>query len=93
MKYEALRTVVGAKYSLEILELLQAESPRNYSAIEDHIPASSATIADRLHMLTEYELIGRDEKSQKDVQYFLTPRGETFLRDLEDLESVLLESN
>ena len=93
MKYEALRTVVGAKYSLEILELLQAESPRNYSAIEDHIPASSATIADRLQMLTEHDLLARDEKSQKDVQYFLTTRGDTFLRNLDDLETVLLESN
>ncbi|WP_436347072.1 winged helix-turn-helix domain-containing protein [Natronorubrum sp. FCH18a] len=89
MSYDKVREVVGPKRTLEILELLDQKSPLNYSTIEKEISTSSDTISKRLDVLTDYNLVVRDEQSKKDVRYSITETGEEVLEKVRKVSYIL----
>lgn len=91
MDHDRLRELVGKQRTLEILELLAAEGPLNYTAVEAQIDSSSDVISDRLAVLVDHTLVTREERSRKDVRYDVTDRGETFLTRIRAAESTLTE--
>lgn len=93
MSFDAVEGIVGKKRTLEILCLLAEEGTLNYSDIEDRVETSSDVISNRLNTLGEHGLIERIEKSQRNVRYSVTDRGEQFLSELADLEAFLREED
>lgn len=89
MGYNEVREVVGPKRTLEILELLEEESPLNYSTIEEEVPTSSDTISKRLDVLTEYNLAVRKERSKKDVRYSISKKGKEVLENIREISLIL----
>lgn len=87
--YEAVRAVVGTKWTLEILSYLSEGRPANFTAIESEFETSSDVITEKLQMLTKRGLLDREERSSRDVRYSITDRGSEVLDLLGDLESVL----
>lgn len=88
--YEPVRDVVGPKWSLEILHLLN-EGPEwiNYMEIESEVQTSSDVVSDRLSLLNEYNLIEKQRKSQRDVRYSINQRGEKVLEQADEIHSIV----
>lgn len=89
MGHDQLRNLIGKQRTLEVLDLLAADGPLNYTAVEAQINSSSDVISDRLTILVDHGLITRDEHSRKDVRYEITDRGEEFLSRIAAAESLL----
>jgi DNA-binding HxlR family transcriptional regulator len=90
--YEPVRAVAGPKWSLEVLVLIAQEGPINYTDIEDRLQTSSDVVTDRLETLREYNLIERDERSQRDVRYTITEEGNAVFEHVEEIRSLLEKS-
>lgn len=90
--YESVRTVAGPKWSLEVLMLIAQEGPINYTDIEEQLATSSDIVTDRLETLREYNLIERDERSQRDVRYTITQEGDAVFEHAEEIRSHLEKS-
>lgn len=86
---ESVRTVLGPKWSLELLSLLAEEGSLNYSDIEGQFPTSSDIVTERLQTLNEAGLIDRTARSQRDVQYTITKDGKAVLQLVREIESYL----
>lgn len=93
MGFEALQAIVGKKRTLEILSLLSEEGTLNYSDIEDRVDTSSDVLSRSLTMLADHGLIDRIEKSQRDVRYSTTEKGEEVLRRLNEIEELLSDED
>lgn len=87
--YEAVRSVVEPKWSLEILATLAAKGPQNFSRIEAQFDTSNDVITARLRLLAEHGLIDRTEYTAKNVQYEITERGQEALELLGAIETLL----
>jgi DNA-binding HxlR family transcriptional regulator len=87
--YQAVRDVVGSKWSLEILATLSDESPQNFSTIEEQFDTSGDVISERLKLLVGYDLVDRTEHSRRDVRYGITDRGDRFLGHLSRMDTFL----
>ncbi|MBV0924756.1 winged helix-turn-helix transcriptional regulator [Halomicroarcula limicola] len=81
--------MVESKWSIKILSSLSEESPQNFSTVQEQFDTSNDVITDRLRLLAEYDLIDRREHTRRDVRYSITKRGERFLDELRDLNSLL----
>lgn len=90
--YESLREVLGPKWSLEVLLLIAREGPINYTDIEDQLQTSSDVVAARLKTLLEYDLIERNERSQRDVRYSITEKGSGVFEQVDQIHTLLNES-
>jgi DNA-binding HxlR family transcriptional regulator len=86
---DAVRSLLGSKWALEILSLLAKQGPLNYAEIEEELPTSSDVIVKRLQRLSEVSLIERTEKSPRNVQYSITEDGEEVLRLTRDISTYL----
>lgn len=93
MDFEAIRELGGRKRTLEILAVLEAEGPLNFSDIEREVNTSSDIITDRLTLLRDYGLVDRTERSQRDVRYTITEKGEDVLEVTRRLERLLKDNN
>ena len=91
--YEDIRRVIGPKRTLEILQLLFQEGTLNFSDIESRVATSSDVISTGLDTLVAYDLVERSEESQRNIQYSITDRGDTFLQNINDIEEFLTSSN
>lgn len=91
--YKDIRRVTGPKRTLEILQLLSQEGTLNYSDIESRVATSSDVISTGLDTLVAYGLVERTEESQRNVQYSITDRGDTFLENVNEIEAFLTRSN
>ena len=89
--YQAVRDIVGSKWSLEILSTLYRESPQNFSTINKKFDTSPDVISERLKLLAEYGLIDRVEYSRRDVRYNITDHGITILDRVLRLDNHLSE--
>jgi DNA-binding HxlR family transcriptional regulator len=90
--YKPVRDVLGYKWSLEILSLLSeagSSNTMNYKEIESKLPTSSDVVTNRLSSLVSYELISKDEKSQRDVRYCINKRGEEVLNHADEISSII----
>jgi DNA-binding HxlR family transcriptional regulator len=87
--YEAVRAVIGTKWTLEILELLSSGGPANFTEIESEFDTSPDVLAEKLQLLVEHELLERTERSSRDVRYSITEDGRQFLRTLDEFASIL----
>lgn len=87
----SVRQVLCRKWALEILRYLAAEGTQNYSQIEAEFETSSDVITDRLRELEHLELLTRNEKSVRDVQYSITTDGERLLDLVEEIYDLLDE--
>lgn len=91
MAHDRLRDLIGKQRTLEILDLLAADGPLNYTAVETRIDSSSDVVSDRLATLVGHGLISRDERSRKDVRYDITDRGVEFRSRITAAEALLPE--
>lgn len=89
MGYEQAREVVGTKWTLEILEILEQNGPQNYTSIETALSTSSDIVSDRLKLLTEYGLVERHRRSRKDVRYSITDSGRSVLSTVREFDTLL----
>lgn len=87
MGYEGMRAVIGAKWTLELLDLLDRKGPLHYTEIESELPTSSDVVSDRLTLLRTKGFLDRQERSPKDVIYEITTDGEKLLREVQRLQS------
>lgn len=88
---ESVRSVLGPKWSLEILTLLGEAETLNYTEIEDEIPTSSDVVSQRLQLLGRYGLLTRTEHGPQDVRYSITEDGRGVLKHVRRIESRLPE--
>lgn len=86
---DAVRSLLGSKWALEILSLLAEQGPLNYIEIEEELPTSSDVIAKRLRRLSEVGLVDRTEKSHRNVQYSITEDGKEVLRLTREISTYL----
>lgn len=87
--YDAVRDVLGPKWSLEILELLDEKGPYRYSEVEAALNTSSDVVSNRLDILEAYGLIEREEETIRNVSYSITPLGKDVLGVSENLRRLL----
>lgn len=87
--YGSVRTVLGPKWTLEILALLENEGTLNYSDVEDELETSSDIVSERLQTLRKYALIERVERSSRDVRYSITENGCRVLDCVNELDAIL----
>lgn len=85
---EGVHEVLCRKWSLDILRLLEEDSPQNYSRIESNLETSSDVVSDRLTQLSDLGLLARDEQSPKNVRYSITPDGEEVLRLVDEIQEL-----
>lgn len=82
--------LLGKKYTLPIIGLLEAREPLRYGEIEDQLSiASSSTLATRLEELADNDLIERRryEEIPPRVEYSLSPLGHALTERMEPLLS------
>ena len=89
MGFEDVRNVIRRKRTYEILEYIDNSDNRNFSEITAEIDSSSDTISQTLDVLCEYDLITRRERSQKDVRYMITKKGEHAREEIIKFEEIL----
>ena len=77
--YGGVRAVLGPKWSLEVLDLLSAEGPLNFTDIEEAFETSADVITRRLRLLEDHGLIERTPHSSRDVRYTITEDGQAVL--------------
>lgn len=80
--------VLGRKYSIEILCVLDAHEPARFGVLEDHLPtASTSTLSTRLDDLAERDLVAREQYDEipPRVEYELTDTGRELCERLEPL--------
>lgn len=87
--YEAVRAVVGTKWTLEILDLLSSNGPANFTEIESELDTSPDVLSEKLQLLAEHELLKRTERSSRDVRYSITEDGRELLQVLDGIASIL----
>lgn len=87
--YGSVRAVLGPKWTLEILALLQDEGTLNYSDVEDQIDTSSDIVTGRLQTLREHSLVERVERSSRDVRYSITDNGRRVLDCVNEIDAIL----
>lgn len=87
--YDAVRSVVEPKWSLDVLIAVSEDGPLNYTEIEERFDTSSDVITDRLRLLTDYGLVERNERTRKDVRYSITRQGIRFLKQISGLDDLL----
>lgn len=81
-------TVLGKKYALETISIIDAHGPMRFKTLKDHLgEASSATLSDRLGELVDEGLVTRTqyEEIPPRVEYELTEDGHEFRGRLEPL--------
>ena len=86
---DAVRSILGSKWALEILALLAEQKSLNYTEIEEEFPSSSDVITKRLRTLSEVGLVNRAERSARNVQYSITDNGEEVLRLTREISTYL----
>lgn len=89
MPYKEVTALFRRKRSVEILAILEDENELNFSEIVARVPSSSDTVSNTLEMLTDYELIERDQRHTNDVRYRITPSGKSVLESIRDINSIL----
>lgn len=89
MPFKEVTALFRRKRSVEILALLEDENELNFSEVVAHVPSSSDTVSNTLEMLTDYELIQRDQRHTNDVRYQITPSGKSVLKSIRDINSTL----
>lgn len=93
MDHKVVRTVLKRKRTVEMLVYLSERGPKNYTNIEEAFDTSSDTVSDTLALLTEYNLVDRQEKTKKDVRYEITDRGVKLLELVQEISDLLTEDN
>jgi DNA-binding HxlR family transcriptional regulator len=88
---DAVRSLLGSKWTIKILSLLAEHESLNYTEIAEELPTSSDVITKRLRGLSEVGLVDRTEKSHRNVQYSITEDGEDVLRLAREISSYLDE--
>lgn len=89
MPFKEVTALFRRKRSVEILAILEDEKELNFSKIVARVPSSSDTVSNTLEMLTDYELIERDQRHTNDVRYRITPSGKSVLESIRDINSTL----
>jgi DNA-binding HxlR family transcriptional regulator len=89
--YGGVRAVLGPKWSLEVLDLLSAEGPLNFTDIERAFETSTDVITRRLRLLEEHGLIERTARSSRDVRYAITEDGRAVLDRAAEIANRLAE--
>lgn len=89
MVSDDVRTLVGRKHTIEILNLLIKYNRIRYSEIENRVDTSSDMVSESLELLCEQGLAERIEESPKNVSYTDTERGREFIDAVEAVEATL----
>lgn len=87
--YEAVRAVVGTKWTLEILDFLSTDGPANFTEIESEFDTSPDVLSEKLQLLVEHRLLERTERSSRDVRYSIAEDGRQLLDILDEITSIL----
>lgn len=92
MNFPRVQAVVGAKRTLDVLQVLSDGDQYRFSEIESEIDISSDTLNRSLERLVEYRLVERKQIHERNVQYRVTDFGLRLLAVAERLESKLEQS-
>lgn len=87
--YRDVREIIGPKWSLEILALVENEGPIRFTAIEKELETSSDIVSKRLAKLLENGLIERHAKTARNVSYSIEPHGKQVLSIVNQLQDIL----
>lgn len=87
--YDAVRDVLGPKWALELLRLLDDAGPLRYSEIESELDTSSDMVSNRLDELEAAGLIDREAETVRNVSYSISPIGRDVLGLVEELRRLL----
>jgi DNA-binding HxlR family transcriptional regulator len=93
MGFEHVRSVVGAKRTLDVLQTLSNRGKSRFSELESSVGISSDTLSRSLDSLVEYDLVRREEVHGRNVTYGITKRGVEFLDDVKRLNDSLANAS